>query len=92
MKKRFGWSKNAMSLDTVITADNVMEIGEKLTVGNLKMLVGYRGEVALRLYKMHLKTFTANKVQNTCLLMHTTTFKLLVCTYASIWTKDLEIL
>ena len=55
MKKRFGWSKNAMSLDTVITADNIVEIGEKLTVGSFKMLVGYRGEVALRLYKMLLK-------------------------------------
>ena len=55
MKKRFGWSENAMSLDTVITADNIVEIGEKLTVGSFKMLVGYRGEVALRLYKMLLK-------------------------------------
>ena len=55
MKKRFGWSENAMSLDTVITVDNIVEIGEKLTVGSFKMLVGYRGEVALRLYKMLLK-------------------------------------
>ena len=44
-----------MSLDTVITADNIVEIGEKLTVGSFKMLVGYRGEVVLRLYKMLLK-------------------------------------
>ena len=44
-----------MSLDTVITANNVVGIGEKLTIESLKMLVGYRGEVALRLYKMLLK-------------------------------------
>lgn len=55
MKKRFGWSEPAMSLDTVITANNVVGIGEKLTIESLKMLVGYRGEVALRLYKMLLK-------------------------------------
>ena len=32
MQRNFGWSKNSLTMDTVISTDNIVEIGEKLAI------------------------------------------------------------
>ena len=55
MQRNFGWSKNSLTMDTVISTDNIVEIGEKLAIGSLKRLVSYRGDIALNLYRALIK-------------------------------------
>ena len=55
MQRNFGWSKNSLTMDTVISRENIVEIGEKLAIGSLKRLVSYRGDIALNLYRALIK-------------------------------------
>ena len=64
MQRNFGWSKNFLTTDTVISTDNIVEIGEKLAIGSLKRLVSYRGDIALNLYRALIKDLYSRQNPN----------------------------